>query len=298
MNTLSVYRDLADCYDNLGQASMRDRFLMLAAAAALQSGQAAEAERLRLRLLQGNLHHMLHPYPSFVEAVKASEVQTYLQDLRDNYPLDVAKQLLESVQGNAGPSGAALEQTQQMSWGPGERAAEPKRAIPPTAPVVEMTGPLPGNLAGAIPRAPRQTTRPTSPPETYPLREEQEPAVTRPLAQPLAGRSPMARQNSAARPASPTGASIPAAKVPPSSLPIAQPVPANRGRNYEPPVRRPEATYEVVPQAETSSSQEYEEPLQSGSWFSMLLVAVVGTVGMALVVFTLARPFLPAGWLP
>jgi hypothetical protein len=30
----------------------------------------------------------------------------------------------------------------------------------------------------------------------------------------------------------------------------------------------------------------------------LLLVGVVATAGLALLVFTLGRPFLPAGWLP
>jgi hypothetical protein len=33
-------------------------------------------------------------------------------------------------------------------------------------------------------------------------------------------------------------------------------------------------------------------------WLTMLLVGVVLTAGVALFAFTLARPFLPAGWLP
>ena len=44
---LTIYAELADQYDRLGQVSMRDRFLMLAADAALTAGRADEAERLR-----------------------------------------------------------------------------------------------------------------------------------------------------------------------------------------------------------------------------------------------------------
>src|SRR5260370_1333322 len=90
MESLSIYRDLADCYDRLGQVSMRDRFLILAADAALEAGLPAEAERLRQRLLQGSRHHMLRPYSSFAEAASRADVQTYLRDLRLNYPHAVA----------------------------------------------------------------------------------------------------------------------------------------------------------------------------------------------------------------
>src|SRR5688572_1432363 len=67
-DNLSIYRELADHYDRLGQVSMRDRFLMLAADAALAAGQPDEAERLRQRLLATSRHHMLRPYASFAEA--------------------------------------------------------------------------------------------------------------------------------------------------------------------------------------------------------------------------------------
>ena len=66
-DALSVYRELAEKYHELGQLPMRDRFLMLAADAALAAGLAAEAERLRLWLLHQNRHHMLRPYRSFEE---------------------------------------------------------------------------------------------------------------------------------------------------------------------------------------------------------------------------------------
>src|SRR4051812_18245581 len=94
---LGVYRELADTYDRLAQASMRDRFMILAADAALEAGQPAEAEALRQRLLQASRYHMLRPYNSFAEAIQAPDVQTYLRDLRANYPLEVARQLLATL---------------------------------------------------------------------------------------------------------------------------------------------------------------------------------------------------------
>ena len=46
-NLLRVYRELADWYERQRQPQMRDRFLMLAADAALAAGRPDEAERLR-----------------------------------------------------------------------------------------------------------------------------------------------------------------------------------------------------------------------------------------------------------
>src|SRR5436305_1054763 len=94
-DALQVYRELADRYDQVGQAAMRDRFLILAADAALTSGQVEDAERLRCCLLQGSRHHMLKAYGSFAQAAVAPDVQAYISDLRANYPIESARSLLE-----------------------------------------------------------------------------------------------------------------------------------------------------------------------------------------------------------
>jgi hypothetical protein len=127
--SLDTYRELADWYERLGQTTMRDRFLMLAADAAMQAGHPEEAERYRQRLLSGSRHHMLRPYGSWAEASAAPDVQAYLRDLRLNYPPEVAQKLLAGLkQGGGG-------------------AAPPRAAgsgIPFTAPFVDVTGPGPG----------------------------------------------------------------------------------------------------------------------------------------------------------
>jgi hypothetical protein len=50
--------------------------------------------------------------------------------------------------------------------------------------------------------------------------------------------------------------------------------------------------------APTQAARERETPPQGGAWLNMLLVGVVLTAGLALVAFTLGRPFLPPNWLP
>jgi hypothetical protein len=94
---VQVYKDLSDGYQGRGEPAMRDRFLVLAADAALRAGRADESERLRLRLLKLNPHHMLKPYLSFTQAMQAPDVQTYVGDLRLNYPPEVAVVLLNSL---------------------------------------------------------------------------------------------------------------------------------------------------------------------------------------------------------
>jgi hypothetical protein len=96
-----TYRELAEDYGRQGQAQLRDRFLVLAADAALAAGQENEAELLRGRLLQHNPHHLLKPYRSFAEAMKAPEVQNYVGTLRRSHPYEKAEMLLEGLRRDA-----------------------------------------------------------------------------------------------------------------------------------------------------------------------------------------------------
>src|SRR5262249_44644781 len=94
---LRLYQELADWYERQAQPQMRDRFLLLAADAALAQGQAELAEDLRLRLLQHSPHHMLKPFASFAEALRSPDVQGYIGDLRETYPPETAQQMLDAV---------------------------------------------------------------------------------------------------------------------------------------------------------------------------------------------------------
>ncbi len=113
---LPVYRELADLYQQQGQSQLRDRFLLLAAGAAHEAGNHSEADRLRLRLLQFNPHHMLKPYSSFADALGSADVQSYLRDLKQSYPLEVAHQML-----------ATLRQSSLRQEAPIALAAEPEK---------------------------------------------------------------------------------------------------------------------------------------------------------------------------
>src|SRR5205807_405899 len=121
---LHLYRDLADYHERQGLDQLRDRFLVLAAAAAQTTGQGDEAERLRQRLLKGNADHMLRGFTSMAQALRAPDVQTYLEDLRQEYPPRAAEDLLASVRRPALPA---------------RRKAA--RVLPPTAPVIDLDGP-------------------------------------------------------------------------------------------------------------------------------------------------------------
>jgi hypothetical protein len=122
VNSLAVYKELADHYERQKQPAMRDRFLVLAADAAWKAGQPDEAERLRQRLLQANPHHLLKPYSSFAEAQEAPDVQTYVRDLRTNYPPELADGLLRNIRPADAPP--AKE--------------KPPTAVPVTAPLIDL----------------------------------------------------------------------------------------------------------------------------------------------------------------
>jgi hypothetical protein len=97
-----IYEELADRFDRGGQARERDNFLALAAEAAFNAGRLDDAQRLRTRLLQLSPHNLLRPYPTLAEALRSTDIQEYLADLRRQFPPDQAKRLLASHQAAPG----------------------------------------------------------------------------------------------------------------------------------------------------------------------------------------------------
>jgi len=123
---LQVYQELAEWHEGHGPPQVRDRFLILAADAARSAGREDEADRLRRHLLHLNPHHLLRPYASFAEALRSPDVQNYVNDLKQNYPPEFARQMLEEIRTG------------------GERAeAPPTLPLPPTLPVVDIDPPQP-----------------------------------------------------------------------------------------------------------------------------------------------------------
>jgi hypothetical protein len=281
---LDVYRELADWYEKRGQAPMRDRFLVLAADAALAAGSGDEAERLRLRLLQLNPHHMLKPYSSFAQALEAPDVSTYVRDLRQNYPLEVAAELLRMLPADE------------------DRALRVPQVLPPTAPVINpdpdqtlalgAAGPpnrtpsvsewgtreegrKAGERAGP---APESGARGAEQLKVYPLREDDDATIhmdPSPATPPSAGPAP--RKESA--PAGPAAAGrSPDTPVPRAAAPLPRPTP--------PPAPMPPLAYYPDPPPPAP-----EPHPAGGDWLASLLFGVVATAGAALAVYTLARPF-------
>jgi hypothetical protein len=193
--TVRTYRELAEDYGRQGQAQMRDRFLVLAADAALAAGQADEAERLRGRLLQHNPHHLLKPYSSFAEAMKSTDVQNYIGALRRNHPQEKAESLLEGLRkigprSPGGGEGTAKGSTPPRPTSSPENASAASKEVPqpredikvlrlmdeggpgaqPSSPGTPPAGPRPvrATPSSQAPQAPR----PAIVPDVFPLRRE------------------------------------------------------------------------------------------------------------------------------
>jgi hypothetical protein len=182
-NLPQVYKDLADGYERRGQAQMRDRFLVLAADAALAAGQADEAERLRQRLLMLNPHHMLKPYANFSQARQAPDVDTYVRNLRLNYPQDVAEDLRRTLQighestpqtlapPSMPPAPPSVEQSMISHMGPGIEGSIAWHLPPEDEPVVEKTASLPAGvnpIRALMQAAQEQAAHPVAKPRQQP----------------------------------------------------------------------------------------------------------------------------------
>jgi hypothetical protein len=181
---LHIYQELADWYERQRQPQMRDRFLVLAADAALLAGRNDEAERLRQRLLKANPHHMLKPYASFAQALKAPDVETYVKELRANYPVNVAEDLLRTVQEQQSrePGGVPVTAPVIDIGGPQPAGLPPSRApgradpVPPTIPLQKPAArPIP---AAPLRPAPRRAVVAPLPPAPYAAAPADEPAAT------------------------------------------------------------------------------------------------------------------------
>lgn len=171
---VQVYEDLANWEHRQGSPQARDRFLILAADAALEAGLNDEAERLRARLLEHNPHHMLRPYSSLADAMKSADVHSYVADLRGTYPVEEAEKLLGALQGDKQPVESSPAPTPPQPPLPElPPPAEVLRGLPsegtgpaePVGPEGEEPSPF-GSLRGpAAATAPlsRKTPRPVEP---------------------------------------------------------------------------------------------------------------------------------------
>jgi len=149
-----LFRELGERYEKLGQQSMRDRFYLLAADAAFQADQVVEGERLRLKILQHNPGHLLRPFSSFREARESPDVQLYLADLRNNYPIGLCTQMLDSMKNGTSAPPHPHQAKEPTPSSAGGRSS----AVPVTAPVLDwdVSMAMPSSSGSAYPPAAAQ----------------------------------------------------------------------------------------------------------------------------------------------
>jgi hypothetical protein len=298
---LQVYRDLANWYERHDQPQMRDRFLVLAADAAKSAGHDQEAERQRQRLLALNPQHLLRPYNSMAQALQAPDVQIYIRDLRLNYPLETARELLNNIRASEeesaidGPSSEFNLSVDDATWhtAPGADPLEQTAALPPIVPRPRTATNQPGRTGGIgdpVPPRSRQTEA-----------EANRPA--RPAPSPR--RAAESDIDQTARPSSPAGRARPSEINETAALPVRSrtpapsPQPAPRSTSLPRPAAQP-APQPIPARSQSSMRSETSpkaappaEPMDSGGWLSVLLFVVVLLGGIATAVWTLGRPFLP-----
>jgi hypothetical protein len=184
-NLVVIYKELADAHERQGQPQMRDRYLVLAADAALSAGSPAEADLLLGRLLRSNPHHMLRPFATFSQAMASPDIQNYVGELRRTHPPAQAETEFDALRTARGTQGATQQMPTSSPPAPaGNRengsAAESDReplkvyrvrdvAEPPTAPTVPRApSPAAPRPAAAPPKAPPRPARSWSLPAGLP----------------------------------------------------------------------------------------------------------------------------------
>jgi hypothetical protein len=211
---IKTYHDLASAYDAQGQAQVRDRYLVLAADAALAAGRAAEADAFLARLLQVNPHHLLKPFASLAQALQSVDVKTYIEGLRRRYPPEHAEETLRTLRPEGvAPSASAKVETppppidpfaqldETRDWDdaklvpvePPPPRPSPPKATPPPPPPPKVSKPAtvpeapipfaPEAAPAAAPKPARAPTKAASAPS--PEEDAEEPDVRNPLASAL-----------------------------------------------------------------------------------------------------------------
>jgi hypothetical protein len=249
---LQVYIDLAEMYQLQRDAGMREVFLMLAADSALKAGRPGQAEQLRQELLKQNPYHALKPFPTFVEAAQHPDIESYLNDLRLKYPVEVAEDMLESIIPATLPP--------PSSTTPGTDPPQPRAPHVPTLPPQPTPAPTAND-----PEKPLKVYR-----ESYELDETQPPPTL----------PPQPRQPKPVGQPKPPLPRPPARAAQPGRVP---PPPAGRPRPVPP---RPAPLPMTETAAKPKPEPEEEQPT-NGAWVGTLLYLIVLAAGVALAMYTL-----------
>ncbi len=250
---LQAYLDLAALYKQQQDAGMREVFLMLAADAALRAGRPSQAEQLRQELLRENPHHVLKPFPTFVEAAQHPDIDNYLDDLRQKYPLEVAEDLLGSIfPMNLPAPGQDV---------PATMPPQPRPKSPSMPPPAETKPPAEEG------EKPFKVYR-----EQYEVDETQPPPTLPPQPKPAGQPRPRALPRQA--PPRPAASPRPSTSTPPP-------------RTRAPVPRRAAAPPPPIVAVPRPGADPEEDKMASGAWVGTLLYVIVLAVAVAVAMFTL-----------
>jgi hypothetical protein len=112
---MQVYLELADFSQQKQQLLGRDKFLILAAAAACRAGWPSVAEQCRELVLENNRSHLVGRFARFTDAMRDDDFEPFLKQLERFCGYERAEHLLATLE--IDPGGPATEDA-------GERAAE------------------------------------------------------------------------------------------------------------------------------------------------------------------------------
>ncbi len=96
-SAMLAFVKLAGVSQSREQLGPRDKFLVLAGAAAGRAGHAAVAARCRELLLSHNPAHLLKRYATIEQALEDNEFQAYLRQLSRFCPYEKAEHLLSQL---------------------------------------------------------------------------------------------------------------------------------------------------------------------------------------------------------
>lgn len=194
--TVRLYAQMAEEHQKQGRPQERDRFLLLAADAALTAGKRDVAENFRRTLLARNPNHLLKPYSTLAEALASPDIANYVQELRRTYP----PERIERASKSAAPGSTSLgsdkdveeeivlpleAERQTKAKAPFAFLPEPEPAKP-LVPPLRATAPEPRRPAPAARPGPQPLPAAAKSPGTFALKPPE--SIPRPAAIPFSPR--------------------------------------------------------------------------------------------------------------
>ena len=94
---LAIYLHLARASEQRRRPLVRDKLLVLAGVTAAERGLDLVAACCRRKVLSHNAGHLVSQYPTLSVALADERFQTFLRQLRRNYPVEKAEHMLNSL---------------------------------------------------------------------------------------------------------------------------------------------------------------------------------------------------------